>query len=145
MLNYWNGRAIRAHLSARIRQRFDVSGDEMRAISLFLVEDEALIRMMMVQMVEELGHRVIAEAGSVREALSLAETSEFDLALLDVNLDGESVAPVARAIERRGLPFLFVTGYAPAALPEPFTGSSALRKPFPIEVLKQAIGNRLKT
>ena len=117
----------------------------MRAISLFLVEDEALIRMMMVQMLEELGHRVIAEAGSVREALSLAETSEFDLALLDVNLDGESVAPVARAIERRGLPFLFVTGYAPAALPEPFTGSSVLRKPFPIEVLKQAIGSRLKT
>ena len=112
----------------------------MRELSLFLVEDETLIRMMMAQMLEELGHRVIAEAGSVREALSLAETADFDLALLDVNLAGESIAPVAITIERRGLPFIFVTRYAPGALPEPFIGRSVLRKPFPIEILKQAIG-----
>jgi CheY-like chemotaxis protein len=83
---------------------------EVRELSLFLVEDEALIRMMMVQMVEELGHRVVAEASSVREALPLAETVEFDLALLDVNLAGESVVPIAITIQRRGLPFLFSTG-----------------------------------
>jgi len=87
----------------------------MGKLSLFLVEDEALIRMMMAEMVEELGHQIVAEAGSVREGLPLAETVEFDLALLDVNLGGESVAPIAITIERRGLPFLFVTGYASTA------------------------------
>ena len=116
---------------------------EVRELSLFLVEDEALIRMMIVQMIEELGHRVVAEAGSVGEALPLAETAEFDLALLDVNLAGESIAPVAITIERRGLPFLFVTGYSPAALPGPFSGSFVLRKPFPIAILKRAIDDRL--
>ena len=115
----------------------------MRELSLFLVEDEVLIRMMIVQMVEELGHRVVAEAGSVDEALPLAETAEFDLALLDVNLAGESIVPVAITIERRGLPFPFVTGYGPAALPGPFHGSAVLRKPFPIAILKRAIDDRL--
>ena len=51
------------------------SGVEVRELSLFLVEDEVLIRMMIVQMIEELGHRVVAEAGSVGEALPLAETA----------------------------------------------------------------------
>jgi CheY-like chemotaxis protein len=115
----------------------------MQELSLFLVEDEALIRMMIADMVEELGHRVIAEAGSVHEALHLAETVEFDFALLDVNLAGESVAPVAIAIERRGLPFLFVTGYASSGLSEPFSGKPVLRKPFLIASLKQAIDDRL--
>jgi CheY-like chemotaxis protein len=118
---------------------------EMGKLSLFLVEDEALIRMMMAEMVEELGHQVVAEAGSVREALPLAQKVEFDLALLDVNLGGESVAPIAITIERRGLPFLFVTGYASTSLPEPFSGRPVLRKPFPTASLKQAIDNRLKT
>jgi CheY-like chemotaxis protein len=115
---------------------------EVRERAVFLVEDEALIRMMTTQMVEELGHRVV-EAGSIGEALPLAETAEFDLAILDLNLAGESIAPVAITIERRGLPFLFITGYEPAALPEPFSGRSVLRKPFPIALLKQAIKNRL--
>jgi CheY-like chemotaxis protein len=116
---------------------------EVRELSLFLVEDEASIRMMMVQMVEELGHRVVAEASSVREALPLAETVEFDLALLDVSLAGESVVPIAITIQRRGLPLLFVTGYASPSLPEPFNGRSVLRKPFLIASLKKAIDNRL--
>jgi CheY-like chemotaxis protein len=112
-------------------------------LSLFLVEDEALIRMMIADMVEELGHRVIAQAGNVHEALHLAETVEFDFALLDVNLDGESIVPVAIAIERRGLPFLFVTGCASSGLPKALSGKPVLRKPFPIASPRQAIDNRL--
>jgi hypothetical protein len=69
---------LRAHTSTFLEFK-------VRELSPFLVEDETLIRMMMAQMLEELGHRVIAEAGSVREALSLADTADFDLAPLDVN------------------------------------------------------------
>jgi hypothetical protein len=55
-----------------------------------------------------LGHRVVAEAGSVLEGKSLAENTEFDFAVFDINLWGRNVLPVAQAIEKRGLPFLFV-------------------------------------
>jgi CheY-like chemotaxis protein len=62
------------------------------SLSIFILEDEALTRMMVVQMIEELGHRVVVEAGSRSEALSLAETADFDLALLDINIAGHTPA-----------------------------------------------------
>ena len=111
--------------------------------SIFLVEDETLIRMMIVEMVEELGHRVVAEAGSVKDGQPLAESVGFDLALLDINLAGYSVAPIAEIIERRGVPLLFVTGYASTGLPEPFSKRAVLRKPFMISKLKAAIDRAL--
>jgi len=83
----------------------------MKASNIFLVEDEALIRMMIAEMVEQLGHRVVAEAGNVETGRELAQSASFDLALLDINLDGYSVAPVVEVIEKRGLPCLFVSGY----------------------------------
>ncbi|MGY4282701.1 CheY-like chemotaxis protein [Bradyrhizobium sp. LM2.7] len=76
----------------------------MHQTSILLVEDEAIIRMMLVEMLEELGHRVIAEAGNVQDGRSLAEIEEFDLAILDINLDGQDVQPVAEAVAARGLP-----------------------------------------
>src|SRR5204863_4966918 len=66
--------------------------------SVFLVEDEVMIRMMVADMLEELGYRIAAEAGDVPEALKLARTTEFDLA--DVNLDGHVITPVAEAIKK---------------------------------------------
>lgn len=90
-------------------------------------------------MVEELGHRVVAEAGSVRDAEPLAQTSAFDLAILDVNVGGQEINPVAEAIARRGLPFLFVSGYSATVLPAQFSGVPLLRKPFLIEQLNDAI------
>ena len=107
--------------------------------SVFIVEDEALIRMMIIQMLEELGHRVVAEAGSLTEGLPLAETAEFDLALLDINVGGYNSESIAQIVERRGLPILFVTGYTSTGLPPPFSGRPVLQKPFRIEVLKEAI------
>jgi CheY-like chemotaxis protein len=89
----------------------------MPGASLFLVEDEVLIRMMIADMVVEFGHRVVAEAGSIHEATSLAGSAQFDLALLDVNIAGSNIAPAAEIIERRGLPLLFVTGYGKKAFP----------------------------
>ena len=76
----------------------------MRHASIFLVEDKALIRMMLVEMIEELGHRVVAEAGNIQDAQVLAETAIFDLAILDINIAGSSIVPVAEIIDRRGLP-----------------------------------------
>jgi len=111
----------------------------MRPASIFLVEDEALIRMMLVQMVEELGHRVIAEAANVEHGRSLAEIWNYDLAILDVNLHGNNVQPVAEAIARRGVPFFFLTGYGSRGVPAGFKGLPVLDKPCMPETLKSTI------
>jgi CheY-like chemotaxis protein len=107
--------------------------------AIFVVEDEALIRMMLVEMIEELGHRVIADAGNVRDAQALARTAIFDLAILDVNIAGYSISPVAEIIEKRGLPFVFVTGYGPGGQPKEFSERPVLPKPALIAQLGEAI------
>lgn len=82
----------------------------MKGASIFLVEDEALIRMMIVEMLEELGHRVVAEAGSIETAEPLARTSVFDLAVFDINVAGFNISPIAEIVAARSLPFVFVSG-----------------------------------
>jgi CheY-like chemotaxis protein len=114
-----------------------------RDAAIFLVEDEALIRMMIVGMLDELGYSVVAEAGNIQEGMVLAETAAFDLALLDINVGGESIVPVAEIIRRRGLPLVFITGYAQMGLPEPFVEKPVLQKPFVITKLADAIENVL--
>ena len=111
----------------------------MRQAAIFLVEDEALIRMMTAEMIEELGHRVVAEAGDIQSAISLAETTIFHLAILDVNIAGYNISPVADIIERRGLPIVFASGYGSAALPVTYNGRPLLRKPFLLSELKETI------
>ena len=111
----------------------------MRKASVLLVEDEALIRMMIASMLEELGHRVVAEAGTLEDAQLLAEAPDFDLALLDVNLGGRSVAPVVNILLRRGLPFVFITAYPSEGLPEDLSKGLVLQKPFAISKLKDAM------
>src|SRR5258708_23167199 len=101
-------------------------GAEMPEACIFLVEDEALIRMMLAEMVEELGHRVVAEAGDMVAGQALAETAIFDLAILDINIAGDIITPVAEIIDRRGLPFIFFIGYVPRGRPAAFRAPPAL-------------------
>jgi CheY-like chemotaxis protein len=111
----------------------------MTQASILLVEDEALIRMMLVQMVEEIGHRLIAEAGSVVDGQSLAQIEEYDLAILDINLQGANVGPVAEAVRRRGLPFFFLSGYGSSGVPHGFEGTPVLVKPCTLDKLRHTI------
>ena len=111
----------------------------MRRASIFVVEDDALIRMMIAGMVEELGHRVVAEAGTVQDAKVMVDAAAFDLALLDVSIAGQSIAPIAEILVRRCLPFLLVSGSEESSLPEPLSKALVLRKPFAISKLKDAI------
>jgi CheY-like chemotaxis protein len=114
------------------------------SIGVLLIEDEALIRMMFVGMLEELGHRVVAEAGDVENGKLLAETADFDLAMLDVNLAGHLATPVAQILARRGKPFLFVTGYSPNAIPEEFSDRPYIQKPFVLGSLRDGIALALR-
>jgi CheY-like chemotaxis protein len=108
-----------------------------------LVEDEALLRMMTAEMLEELGHRIVAEAGTISAAEPLARNAEFDLAVLDINVGGTNIAPIAQIIADRGLPFIFVSGYGPEGRPQSFQDRPALRKPFLIESLAEMIEKAL--
>ena len=111
--------------------------------SVFLVEDEVMIRMMVADMLEELGYRVVAEAGEIGEAMKLAQTAEFDIAILDVNVNGKVISPVAELISARKRPFIFATGYGSAGVPEQYRDRPALQKPFQIETLARAIDTAL--
>jgi CheY-like chemotaxis protein len=95
-----------------------------------VVEDEYLVRLMLADLLGELGYEVIALAANVQEAQQHAEKAQIDLALLDVNLGGEKVFPVADVLTRRGLPFCFVTGYGTAGISAAHNSRPVLQKPF---------------
>ncbi len=115
-----------------------------RKASVLVVEDEVMIRMMVTDMLVDLGHSIAAEAGEIDEALRLAESADFNLAILDVNVNGKTIEPVAKVVERRKVPLLFSTGYSVDALPESFRGRPSLQKPFRIDTLQTAIDEALK-
>ena len=97
---------------------------------LLVVEDEYLIRMLLEDMLDDLGYGIAAAVGTLSEARQIAADGDFSAAILDVNLDGQEIYPVADILAKRGLPFVFVTGYGERSLPEPYRGRPALLKPF---------------
>jgi CheY-like chemotaxis protein len=104
-----------------------------------VVEDELMIRMLLEGMLTDLGHTVVAQAGGIEEALALARQAEFDVALLDVNLNNEPITPVVEILVERGLPFVFASGYGQRGVPEAYRASPTLQKPFQVEALAQAL------
>jgi len=112
--------------------------------SVFLVEDEVMIRMMVADMLDELGYKIAAEAGEIAEAIRLVQSTDFDLAILDVNVNGKVISPVADLIKARNRPFIFATGYGSSGLPEEYRDLPSLQKPFQIETLARAIDDALK-
>lgn len=108
-------------------------------LRVFVVEDEPVMRMLVVDMIEELGCRVVAEAGDIGEAVKLAQSSDFDLAILDVNLQGKMASSAAELIQARGLPLIFATGYGAAGLPAQFRDHAVVQRPFEIKALAAAI------
>jgi CheY-like chemotaxis protein len=111
---------------------------------ILVVEDELMIRMLLEDMLGELGYTVAAEAGRLDEALAAAKSAEIDVAILDVNLNGQPILPVADALAARGTPFVFATGYGERGLPEPYRDRPTLKKPFQLEGLKQMLDSALK-
>ena len=111
---------------------------------LLVVEDDAMIGMLLADMLCELGYTVAAEAASIDEALEAARKTDFDLAILDADLQGRSVSPIADALVARDIRFVFVTGYGDHGLPA-YRDRPTLRKPFQMDALKRALQERLGT
>ena len=112
-------------------------------VRILLVEDEALIALMLEDMVEGMGCAVTGLAPRVGLGVTLAESGDFDLAILDVNVAGENVEPVAQALAARGLPFIFATGYGEAGVPLGYRNRPVVAKPFRSEQLEDAIQRAL--
>jgi CheY-like chemotaxis protein len=110
-----------------------------------VVEDELMIRMLLEDMLGELGYTVAAEAARIEEALEAAKNADFDLAILDVNLDGQPISPVVDALVERGRPFVFATGYGERGLPEGYRDRPTLKKPFQLEGLQRMLESALLT
>jgi CheY-like chemotaxis protein len=108
-----------------------------------VVEDDVMIRMLIEDMLTDLGFAVAAEASKVHEALAAVKSTDIDVAILDVNLSGETTGPVAEALAARGTPFVFATGYGEHGLPEQFRDRPLLKKPFQIDSLKRMLDTAL--
>jgi DNA-binding response OmpR family regulator len=80
-----------------------------------VVEDEAMLSLSLEDMLRDIGCVVVGTAARLDDAMAFARTSDFDVALLDVNINGKRVDPVAEAIRERGTPIIFVTGYGKTA------------------------------
>jgi CheY-like chemotaxis protein len=116
---------------------------DLAGLRVFIVEDEALVLLTLEDMLADLGCQVIVSVQQVEEALRLALDVVVDVALLDVNVGGTRIDPVAHILATRGIPIVFVTGYEAASLPPSPPGASdgAVRvaKPFLAAELAQGI------
>ncbi|MEO5738592.1 MAG: response regulator [Variovorax sp.] len=110
-----------------------------------VVEDEFLVALMIEDTLADAGCIVVGPFARVPEALVAARTETVDAALLDVNVAGVKVFPVAHVLEERDVPFLFVTGYGQAALPRDRPKWEACTKPFHPHHLTECLARRLKT
>jgi DNA-binding NtrC family response regulator len=104
-----------------------------------VVEDELMIRMLLQDMLTDLGYALAGEAGRIDEALELARNADFDFAILDVNLNGQPITPVVEVLIERRMPFVFATGYGQRGVPEPYRTTPTLQKPFQMDALEKAI------
>ena len=112
-----------------------------QAKRILVVEDEPMIRMLLEDLLSELGYTVAAEAAGIEEALEATKNADFDLAILDANLNGQPASPVADALVTRGTPFVFATGYG--EVPKPYRDRPMLTKPFQMAGLKQMLQSAL--
>jgi PAS domain S-box-containing protein len=104
-----------------------------------LVEDEALVAMMMKGFLEQLGCAVAGPFVTPFEALAYLKEHSVDAAILDVNLAGETVYPVAEALYCNGVPFAFATGYGRESIEHGFGDVLTLEKPIGFDQLRDAV------
>ncbi len=107
---------------------------------ILIVEDEMLIGMLLQDMLADLGHEVVAVVPRVNEALLAVQSERFDVAILDVHLNGQPVFPVADALIAKRIPFVFATGYGERGLPELYRSRPVLQKPFSNDDLERTLG-----
>lgn len=104
-----------------------------------VVEDEVMVSWTLEDMLTELGCQVVGPAARVDQALAIVDTEAIDVAVLDVNLNGQKSFPVADALVARNVPFVFSTGYDTAGIPDGYRVFPMMQKPYAREYLVRAL------
>ena len=107
-----------------------VSRSRLSELRVLLVEDESLIAMLIEDTLFDLDCQAVSVAPTVADALDKLASTEFDIAILDVNLNGSQSYPIAEVLVRKHIPFIFSTGYGASGVPEAFRAVPVLVKPF---------------
>lgn len=105
-----------------------------------VVEDESLVAMLLETILEDMECIPVGPASNIDDGEILArDTENLDAALLDVNVAGRQVFPVAEVLKARGVPFVFSTGYGEGGLPEEWRGQPTIQKPFTEAAIRDAL------
>jgi CheY-like chemotaxis protein len=111
---------------------------------ILLVEDEALIALLLEDMLEGLGYTVVEVSAQLEAGLAAAERADIDIAVLDVNLGGHVRSfPIADRLRMRGIPFLFTTGHGRSGLEQAYPDAPVVQKPFRTSELRSALEQAL--
>jgi DNA-binding response OmpR family regulator len=103
------------------------------------VEDEALVSMLVEDMLSDLGVEIVGPVATLEEALAYAREADIDAAVLDINVGGLLTYPVAEILQARGVPIIFSTGYGVDGLPDRFKNVPTLHKPFDLKSFGAAL------
>ena len=112
-------------------------------LRVLVVEDEPLVAMDIAAVLRRAGAAVLGPAHRLDAALALAAEEVLDGALLDINLHGQHVFPVADALAAREVPFVFTTGYDRVAIPESYADVPLCSKPTDALRLAQSLAEEL--
>ncbi len=104
--------------------------DPLHGLRVLIVEDESLVAMLIEEYLLELGCEVVLSASRVGKAMKGLETCPVDVAILDVNVAGESISGLVEALDQRGIPFIFASGYGARGVDARWSASPVLQKPF---------------
>lgn len=108
-----------------------------------VAEDEMLVAMMLEAILEEAGYRVLM-AARLPKALEISASQTIDAAILDINLGGQASFPLADALQKKNIPFVFASGYGPDGLPEAYRHVRVLQKPYDVAEIEGAVATLLK-
>jgi CheY-like chemotaxis protein len=114
-------------------------GQLLKGQRILVVEDNFIMALDLSQMVEELGGAVVGPAGRLDEGMALAQSNDIDGAILDVNLDGANTFPLADGLLASDVPVIFATGYDMTMIPDRFTQTPKLSKPFDLRSVEKAV------
>lgn len=106
---------------------------------IIVVEDEALIALEAEDMLRDMGHEIVISAATVRQALQALASQDVELGLLDVNVAGVEVFPVADVLLGKEIPIVFATGYGASAIRQDLQKYPTIKKPYSSEDLQRAI------
>jgi CheY-like chemotaxis protein len=113
--------------------------------TVLIVEDESLIAMMLEDFLDSLGHRLAGTCETVPDALARVDEGGFDVAILDVNLNGQRVWPVADRLAAKGIPYILATGGHIEPPPPEHASAPVLSKPFTLEAIEPALNEAMSS